>query len=743
MTWQGGNRLACSLLALLLSLLPLPTLISASAGADQPLRRIVLVIADGLSWSILESADLRNLRGLAARGSIGLMNVRTPGQSGPGAGHLTLASGTRLAGAPSAGLVLEAAERLTGEPPGDQLLRTTGGQVPPGGAAFLALPQAGRLNQEAAYPFQLGALAGALAGGGILPGAVGNSDRPEIPNRPGAILASDSRGVIPLARLSGLNQPDPAFPMGIRSDYRAYLSAIDGLLPHSRFLVVELGDLSRLDHPDQPMLSDKAREAAQLVASEVDRFLGDLARRIDPRQDLLILTVPTPAQESLVKGDLLNFTLFWGTGFPPGLLHSSGTRRPGILANTDLAPTIIDLFGLVPPRTMVGRTVVGGATFPGGRGTTAWDYLITIHHRAAQVQAVRAPILKTFVILELAAVVGFLVGIRLAPELVPRLYPALVFLTAVPLGLLFWPGWWLPPVWGGLSFILITGLLAGLALWIERRRPLGGLLALCGLTWGTITADTLTGSRLMLISPLSYSPSGGARYYGIGNEYLGVFIGSTLVLASLLWDRSAPKSWLRLSIILGLSFSAGLLAWPEAGANFGGFMAAVAGFGATVLGLAGLKIDRRFGIWLALLTLFSGAAVVASDLARPEPSYIGRAFLWVAEGGAPALSQIIERKISMNLRLIRYTNWTLVFIVSIIALVYLAWRPGGFLARVASRRPALKAGLAGLVVGSLAALVLNDSGIVAAATLLLYAKAPLAALWLEEENLTRRPMKYG
>ncbi len=696
--------------------------------------RVILLVAEGLSWASLDRREMPNLRTLAARGSIGAMNVRVPAQAALGGGHLTLAAGTRLAGDPAAGLVMETGENLNGEAPNGRLRRSTGGSAPPGGAAFLGLPAVYRRNQEASYSYQIGALAESLARAGLKTGAVGNSDRPGTINRPGAALAADSLGSVPLARLAGLNRPDPNFPLGIRSDYPAFLAAVDDLLSQARLLVVELGDFSRLNQGDDPVLPPMALQAERLVAAEADRFLGDLAGRLDPARDILILAVPAPDQEALARGDLLTFCLFWGQGYGPGLLHSPATRRAGLLANTDLAPTILNLFGIDPPRTMVGRPVTGGARTPGSGGVSTWTYLFEFHRRVDQVQAIRRPVLKVFMMVEVLALTAFLIGTRFAPELVPGLYPVLLFLTCVPLGLLFWPGW-LTAAAAITVFLTVTAVLTAIALWVERLQRMGGALAISALTWGAIVVDTLTGARLMMVSPLGYSPSGGARYYGIGNEYMGVLIGSTIILASLLWDRPPGRSgWPRPWPIALMILTGSLLAWPDGGANFGGALAAGTGFGAFAFGLTGQRANLNTFFIAGLIVLIAGAATVAIDLARPEPSYLGRAFLMVAEQGAPALEDIIQRKVAMNLRLIRYTNWTLVLMASLVTMVYLAWRPGGFLSRVAQGRLALRAGMAGLGAGGLAALVFNDSGVVAAATLLMLAKAPLASLWLEERQ---------
>ena len=49
--------------------------------------------------------------------------------------------------------------------------------------------------------------------------------------------------------------------------------------------------------------------------------------------------------------------------------------------------------------------------------------------------------------------------------------------------------------------------------------------------------DIVSGQNLIKNSLLGYDPIIGARYYGIGNEYVGILIGAVLVLTTVLMER--------------------------------------------------------------------------------------------------------------------------------------------------------------------------------------------------------------
>ena len=56
-------------------------------------------------------------------------------------------------------------------------------------------------------------------------------------------------------------------------------------------------------------------------------------------------------------------------------------------------------------------------------------------------------------------------------------------------------------------------------------------------TAALLTADCFTGSRLMLLSPLGSDAIAGGRFYGIGNDYMGVLLACTIIATLLLLSR--------------------------------------------------------------------------------------------------------------------------------------------------------------------------------------------------------------
>ncbi|HEX6970823.1 MAG TPA: hypothetical protein VF234_01215, partial [Limnochordia bacterium] len=233
--------------------------------------------------------------------------------------------------------------------------------------------------------------------------------------------------------------------------------------------------------------------------------------------------------------------------------------------------------------------------------------------------------------------------------------------------------------------------------------------------------DLSRGAPWMQRSVLGYDPMGGARYYGIGNEFMGVLIGSTIVAASLALDRFGhrPLTWLCLACVGGAVGVA--LGLPTSGANVGGAITACIGFGLTALWLRDrpLTVARAGALLLATGIAVIGAALWDLFFRPADPSHLGRLARTMVEGGLAPLLEVAGRKLAMNWTLLRYTIWTRVLLVSAAAMFVLLTRPHPFLERVFAAAPALRRGLKGAIAASFVALLVNDSGVVAAATALI------------------------
>jgi hypothetical protein len=239
-------------------------------------------------------------------------------------------------------------------------------------------------------------------------------------------------------------------------------------------------------------------------------------------------------------------------------------------------------------------------------------------------------------------------------------------------------------------------------------------------------------------SVLGYDPMAGARYYGVGNEYMGIIIGCSILVCSVVYQMW-PKKLVLWGIGIFLAVQALLISAPGLGANTDGVLTAPAAFLVTLMLMSDIRVSLRNVVIMVSLVGVAVLGLAAFDLNRPPElqSHIGRAANQVLAGGWREALTIITRKASMNFKLMRYTVWSKVFLAMLAALVILIYRPVGAMSRIKSDYPRLFQGFSGILVGAVVGLIVNDSGIVAAATTSIYMIAPVLLLILSQDDEVR------
>ncbi|MGE5507302.1 MAG: hypothetical protein ACM3RP_02270 [Chitinophagales bacterium] len=722
-----------SLTAVLLILISCLT-VAWPVGAAAPARRAVLILLDGVGIRDLADTSLPNFRKLLVRrGAIATLNTRTAGQYLPENGYVSLGAGTRALGSPTSGLVLGVGEPFAGEPAGAIFRRNTGYAAPPGALVCLDLPHLLAANAAVDHDVQIGALGEALRQGGKKVALLGGVDLGATPSRLAGTVAMDGRGIIPLGNVGPeLALADPGFPTGQRTAYARLLEEFRRFYGQADLVVIETGDTARLNLTADWHTPEQNVRMRRRALGWFDAFLGRLASELDWSRTLVLVAAPGPSTAAGAAGDSLTFVAAFGPGTRQGgLLESPTTRRPGLVAEADVAATLLAWLDVPALPAMVGRPMVSR---PFAEPLPA---LVAFTQRAAATYQERPPVLKGYVILQIIFILGTLAALFLAPRL-PRgvagvLQYALAGLTAVPLALLALP---LVAVGSLLSdLVIILGLTAGLVLLVRLAgRSVRATFTLIYLaTMLALLADTALGARLGRASILGYDPISGARYYGLGNEYMGVLLGAAIAgLAALLDLRPGLRQNWRWLILMPLAVVAAVTGLTSLGANFGGFLAAVA----TLLTAWVVFRERRFALRTAALLAGVGVAAVGGivlvDALRPgsATSHVGVLVKEIANYGPGALFAVVTRKLAMNFRLMRYTPWADGLVTFIFGLGILLYRPVGVLRQIVKDNPAFIKGFWAALVGTAVAFLANDSGVVAAATFMLFPTAYLLSLAL-------------
>ncbi|WP_400164371.1 hypothetical protein ACAF76_018880 [Brevibacillus sp. TJ4] len=710
-----------------------------TAGSDGYIRekQMLLLFVEGLTF-----ADLQQMRTdptvdkWISQASAGAVSLRLPGPRNLANAYLLMGGGAQALYTEKSGTAHHRDELLDGGQTAGEQAAAFGVPLPQTGSqiVFPGIYRLHAANQDKPFTPSIGRLGGTLAAHKIPVSVYGNADTGETQQRHVALFAMDEHGLVPHGDVSPRTQERAAaYPYGQKTNYQYLLERIRED-QDAGLVAVQLPDLERLYQVADAMQPDRFEQQYKQVLADLSGFL---TRVLEERTDYqaVMLVSPIVHHQAVEEKKLLSPILVWN-GSASGLLTSATTRQPGLVSGLDLYPTVLSWLDVPIPGGIAGHPVRAASGTEPGIGPLM-EQVDEIHHT----YATRAPVLYTYVMLQMItlASAAFLwlwgkragggsgrerlrKGVRLA-LLTMLWFPALLLFE----GMLSWqPS--APVILGGL---IMAGLLLAFAM---EQSPLPRVVAtVCGVTVAGLLADGWSGSSLMRGSYLGYDPVIGARFYGLGNEYEGVLIGSATLLIAALYQLSAKRreraGWGRLLPALGavaLSFVVlYYMVAPHLGTDAGGFLAGLVAFFVAISRLEEWRLGKK-GLLLLAGGLVCGVCVLmAGSLLTDQPlTHVGRVSQQIVSGDWAEVGQMIERKLAMNLRLIRVSIWSKVFVVSLVVLGILALWNDRYLRHLARDYPFLVKGFAGIIAGSLAGLALNDSGIVTAATCITFLVIP-------------------
>ncbi|MFI7129897.1 hypothetical protein ACIBQ1_29645 [Nonomuraea sp. NPDC050153] len=626
----------------------------AQAAKDTGAGRVALIGVSGLHWNDITQADSPNLWELAGSSAIGSLSVRTVGGvTCPYDGWLTVSAGTR-----------SAAGYSCGAPPMPE--QQGAGAVIPGYRYLIDV--AGQRNA--------GTLGESLKAAGQCSIAIG----------PGAALG--------LADRQGAIQQYHSSPLQVRTPD----------LERCRMIAMDVDDLVRpyLAGGKLPKVPD------QLSAAERRNAL----RMADAKAGALLSVLPADTTVLLAglsdHGSVphLRVAALREPGAQGHLLGAASTRREDISILPDLTSTILTQLGVPVP-----GTVVGVPLQVGGPGAT-FAQLQRADATAQAIRSIKGIYFTAVAVLQvLFYVVAFLM-LRRRKGLEPVRFAA-VALAALPVSsylvnLLPWSS--LPQLVAGvLGWAAVVTAVAFAGPW--RRRPLGPLAVVAGITALTLAGDLLTGTTLQLNSIMGYSADVGARYYGLGNIPFALLATGTLLATTVIAHRWPGRVGLAAIVVLGTF--AMVLGGSGMGSDFGGVIAFVPGIAVTALLLAGKRVSLvKLGAFLV-----AGGVIVMTfawlNYLKPadEQTHLGRFVGQVLSGEA---FDVILRKLHAMLATLLSPNLMPIVIAAAAFLVYAILRPeqasAGVVPAAFEHSPALRAGLIGTLVSGVIGMLVNDSG---------------------------------
>lgn len=660
-------------------------MLSAVPAEAQPRRPIVVLSLPGLSVRDVAPGTMPRLHRLAREGTVALANVVTRASFAPdrerwdpvASAYLTLGMGGR-------GYSPPVFFPLTGQ-----------------GVQFPVVRALGDLNQGGTRVVEPGFLGTSLRRAGLKSAALGCADTWGRRDRAVLLAAMDAAGAVDFGDVSQrCLRADPARPYGWISDAGYLTETTLRLRGRAALIWVDPGDLQRAERYATLCRPAVARAHRQAALAQADRIAGALRDRTG---GALIVLAPAGRVDEERTDRWLTPFIQHTPGAPPGLLASGSTRRAGLIAMTDLAGSLL------------GELAGPAARAPNLLGTVpardAWAHVLALEADTARADALRRTGIRV--------VQGLLLVIALLAAL------AAWFRWACPNRIALLPlalGWacLLVTVGGPSLQALGLGVAAAAALLLGRlnralQRSAGVAYAFLALA---VLAELLPGGRALTGSTLGYSLSLGARYYGMGNEWMGVLLGATLAALALLLPSNGASS-------VGPALATGtgvllvlvvVLGSPAAGADLGGALTAAVTAGAFCYLRAPRQWRARVAAGGTILAAFLLAMAITWDALRPPvaQTHLAR-LLDDLRGGLDGLAAAIGAKLALNWR-VSLSFWGLLLLVETAALWLLGSRSSGEDRRIL--------GVATLfTVAGLVSLVFNDSGALASVFLLSFSGA--------------------
>ncbi len=689
--------------------------IPSSVPATTTAGKVVLVGLPGLGMDDIGTGAMPTLDRLASEGAVAAMSVRTRSDLPTTAeGYATLGAGSRVRAGAAADDAVEREGRIV-------------------------VPSAGEVRSGAGprLPTLPGALGDALHAAGRRTAVVGSADLapnlaelaiPGHPNlaRPAAVALMDAAGVVDGGTVAG---PDllveDAAPFGHRADIGAVTARTLAALAGADVVLVDPGDLERAAALKEIGAAGPypARTRAAALAAG-DDLLARLTAALPAGTLLLVVSVTPPAAEWRLTPVVAS-----GAGVVGGYLHSPSTRRQGLVALTDIAPTVLAALDVPLPDELPGRPLRYRAV------PQDLARLADLDADGAWRERVWLPLTTAFIVAQVGLwfVTALAVAGR-APWLRRRgLRLAALAVAAFPLAALLLRA--VPNVAGmgdaGLAVLVALDAAVVALAARARRRPLAPLPWIFGATVALLVADVASGARLQLAGILGYSPQSASRWFGLGNTGFGVLAGAALLLAGL-HVAHAPRR--RDAVVTAgalLAFAVFVDGAPFLGADVGGVVTLVPVAALVVLALAGRRPTWRRLAWVGAATAGALAALTTVDLLRPAESrtHLGRLAAATLRGDDGGLVDTIVRRVEVTAGGIGQSFWTAVTPVIAVTVLYVLLRHQQARSLLPPGSP-VRAGLVGALVAGLVGMAVNDSGVIVVAMVLVSVGPVLALLAL-------------
>ncbi|MDT8862399.1 hypothetical protein N0O92_19505 [Alkalihalobacillus sp. MEB130] len=687
-----------TLLILMFFLMPYQLISFAEVGEQT--KKVVMVLVPGLSieeakWLIHNS----NERTFWEKAAFGAMNVRPDGPYSYLNNMVTMGAGAKAVGVQGWN-GYEVEEEVNGFAANEWAEQLTGVKQTEG----LVHPDFHRLNiknEQGTHRGVVGDFGELLKRSGVERNIYGHSDTLEEKVRYGSLLALDQNGAVDGEILSSVKSK-PGSPYGVEMDRDRLIHNLSTNGENAKqFLVIEWGDLYRLYDQMYFMEESHFNKERKRQLHRLSTFLSQAQTEVD---DLWMIS-PMMHKAAYDAKQQLAPVFYWGQN-EGGFLSSNTTRQDYLISSIDIIPTVLKSFQ-IESELFSGNEIVSlhEGIVDKTSAFEAIDEIVLIYKS-------RASVLSIYITCLVVALIGAAIygSFGTKKRKTWRYITRLILLSAL------WSPFWFLALSGIVKTIGVSGfvlaligssLLCGYVVEKGSEKPIFWIGVS---TFLLITLDIVLGTSLMQRSYLGYDPIIGARYYGIGNEFAGVYVISAIMTISPLVNIKTKKVTILLFLAMFLTVIV-MLGKNTLGTNAGATLSAGVAFSFFLYRMFTKKWSWRFlfivfGISISTLFVFLYMLQLTG-----EQTHIGMAFERLVNGDIRYITDTIQRKMSMNLKIFRHSNWTQLFVTSYLLGAIILWRK-----RLQLDGQEKQLFLQTGVVASFALLLLNDSGVVAAAT---------------------------
>jgi len=723
----------------------------AAASAKAPkatVDRVLLLSLPAVSWADLQAADVPHLEALLGTSAVADLVTRAAGRrTSASSGYATLGAGGRASAVnPLAGQAFEPNEPY-GVTSAQAVFRQRTGLTVDRGLIHLGIDALERENEAGVYDPTLGAFGDELAAAHISRAVIANADgaQPVVDDdlseyqRSAVGALMDHNGVVPGGEVGDeLLMRDPGAPFGLRLDPDAVVRAFQRAWRPRSVVLVEASDLLRTDIYGAFASGDQLAALRSRALHDTDELVGRLLADVDFAHDAVLVVGPSASR----SGSGLTIASVRAPGVPTGLLRSASSNRTGFVYVSDVAPTVLGMFGVATPSDMEGRTMQVR-----DQGTTPQQrtkFLVRANSegvfRDARVATANNMLLVFAGLLGMGTIAMLRWQRRGAGVLRWAALAVLGILDASYLAgpLDFSKSSNVTVYW---AFIVGVGMLIGLACLLAGRRWRSGpIIVALALVIVLHVGDLVTGAHLEFNSVFGYSATIGIRVAGEGNLTFAQLSASAILLAGLLvWRRPGRRTvWL---VIGMLAVTLVVMAAPSWGGDFGAALAGAPGFALLAWLLLGRRVRIRTIVWLGVILVASGLAVGAIDLLRPtsKQTHIGRFFDQVSHDGFNGFFVVIRRKALENFGSFTSTRLVWLLVIGVALLVYLWWTRSTGVRGLLRDTLVFRQVLLALTLTAVLGYALNDSGIAIPALMVLVLECTavyVVAAGLDQERRT-------